>query len=196
MASRHCQHHWSVLTLAWNQQCDWLTSPEQPFTSGCCHNDRDVCSPSGRAVRSVDRWTLTHTPYAVLKIWCDTIWKSQSNSQKSQCGETLELLLSWYSSGIHMHTHNHKHGSGAPCAPQDRVEVTPYSSRGGSGLRESEEALNNFCITAAESKLHFTGWWMFPNHVCSRILYMARVSGRAATFSPFWSQHNRNTNTF
>lgn len=54
---------------------DWLTSPErcwkQSISSGHCSNDRDVCTPSGRAVRSMDHCHAdihTHTQEHTHKV--------------------------------------------------------------------------------------------------------------------------------
>lgn len=111
---------------------DWLTSPErcwkQSISSGHCSNDRDVCTPSGRAVRSMDHCHAdihTHTHRSTHTKWNNTSANKicchfacahtikLSNTQTVQCWQTLVLLLSCCSLWILPRgltcTHKYKH---------------------------------------------------------------------------------------
>lgn len=108
MISVACQHHSDVLTLVCYQQCDWLTSPEQCWKqsiSSCyCGNNRDVCTPLGWAVRSMD--------HCHSDTWAHIY--TQTRTKLKQCIHPLiKIQQLWY----HPHSKTLKHTVCAASVP-------------------------------------------------------------------------------
>lgn len=122
---RFITHGWPVWVVSTGGVCwvglqitsgnDCLTFPQQSWkqsiSSGYCSNDRDVCTPSGRVVRSLERChsdSHTHTQTGKKKkkkkmhLACPTQSKI-SYMQTLWWWQSMELLLllpllqSWYS---------------------------------------------------------------------------------------------------